>query len=421
MTEDTTTAPTKQRRKQGSRKAFTDKTIKTLGEGALSDPGCQGLYHVVRNGSRTWMFRYKRDGAPHWLTLGRTADVSLAEARDRANANRAAVRRGVDLTKATPVGAARAGTTLRHDINDLYEHRHRLWDASYAADWKAVFNHLGKLLDKPTPMVTSSDLYEALKVLWVEKHSTADRILSQLAMVLDRAVTLDEDGKRFGKNYRSPVLVARQRLPQIKIEETRRAAMPWQQVPAFFATVMAEPRVAAKVIAFTLLTGTPRLAEVLGARWGEIDGDLWHVPAERMKSGKARTIPLVPEAVALLDTLRPVACDPQAYIFPGQSGNSAPISDFTVRDMKNQLGATGYDIHGFRSSFGDWAINQGAAGEPMDLLAVERCHDHSIGKMRGTEMAERYRRDDMLGPRRSLLTRWVAFLHSAQADIALAA
>jgi integrase len=152
-----------------------------------------------------------------------------------------------------------------------------------------------------------------------------------------------------------------------------------------------------------LLTCCPRTSEVIRATWREIDGNRWHVPAEHMKSGVARTIPLSRAAMALLDSIRPVQTAPDALIFGSRRrGGSGRQTDDAMQTLIRDKMGLGYTVHGFRSSIMDWV----AEVHPQRLLEAERALDHQIG----SQVQRAYLRTDFLEQRRELAELWAAHL-----------
>jgi integrase len=141
-----------------------------------------------------------------------------------------------------------------------------------------------------------------------------------------------------------------------------------------------------------LLTCCPRTSEVIRATWSEIDGSRWNVPAEHMKFGVARTIPLSTAAVALLDSIKPFQTTPDALIFGSRRrGGSGRPTDDTMQNLLRQKIGLGYTVHGFRSSFMEWV----AEVHPQRPLEAERALDHQIG----SQVQRAYLRTDFLDQR----------------------
>jgi integrase len=176
-------------------------------------------------------------------------------------------------------------------------------------------------------------------------------------------------------------------------------ALPYAEVPALMARLRDLDTVPARALAFTILTAT-RSGEVLGARWGEIDLEtrVWSIPAERMKSKKTHRVPLSEVA---LDTL-PLKFDRQdsSFVFPGELVPGLYHS--AMWDVLRALGVNGITVHGFRSSFRDWAGNETNFSREICEAALA----HAVGN--ATEAA--YRRGDALAKRAELMQAWADFV-----------
>nr|WP_255476592.1 site-specific integrase [Geminicoccus flavidas] len=157
---------------------------------------------------------------------------------------------------------------------------------------------------------------------------------------------------------------------------------------------------AARALAFAILTAA-RSGEVRGMTWAELDlgAAVWTVPAYRMKAHKEHRVPLSKAALALLG--KPGA--PDELVFPGT--RNRPLSDMTLAAVLKRMGRTDLTVHGFRSSFRDWAGE--ASSHPREVIEAALAH-------RLKDKAEAaYARGDLLAKRRALLEDWVAFLRSA--------
>jgi integrase len=151
---------------------------------------------------------------------------------------------------------------------------------------------------------------------------------------------------------------------------------------------------------------------VIGATWPEIDGNVWHVAAERMKGGKPRDIPLSGAAMELLASIRPDT-DDTGFIFPGRLGKTVngvfvPFTGAIHKDamqilLREELGLDCH-VHGLRATFRSWVSVH--AQTVRDHDAAEIALDHVIGG----KVQRAYDRADMMVERRALADRWAAFL-----------
>jgi integrase len=187
-------------------------------------------------------------------------------------------------------------------------------------------------------------------------------------------------------------------LPQrAKVQKVRHhAALPYSQVAEFMAALRAEKALAAFALEFLILTAT-RTGEVLGARWNEIDlsGRVWTIPGDRMKAGKEHRVPLSEPALAVLKQF-----DTGEFVFPGAKPRK-PLSDRSLLAVLERMGRSDLTVHGFRSTFRDWAAER--TSFPREV--VEQALAHSLRD----KVEAAYRRGDLFEKRRLLMDAWAEF------------
>jgi integrase len=230
-----------------------------------------------------------------------------------------------------------------------------------------------------------------LAPIWTEKHETAKRLSQRIKTVLDVAKS---KGFRSGENPVTAIKDAKV-LPTVKTKPQHHDAMPWRDVPAFYAELNERSAIAAKALQFTILTAS-RTTEVLDMQWPEVDFDtrLWTVPAVRMKGGKVHRVPLTDEMLAILESLKAMASD---YVFEGQKRHR-PLSNMSMLMLLRRMGRDDFTVHGFRSSFRDWTSE--AANAPRELAEAALAHQV------GSDVERAYARSDLLERRRELMENW---------------
>jgi integrase len=237
-----------------------------------------------------------------------------------------------------------------------------------------------------------------LKPIWQSKPETANRLRGRIEMVLDAAKA---QGLRFGENPATwkgnlaHLLSKRQRVAR-----GHHAAMPYADVPAFMVDLRARDAVASRALEFTILCAA-RTGEVLGARWDEIDLDrgVWTVPANRMKAGREHRVPLSGRALEILREMHEGR--EGDYVFPGQNPGK-PLGPRALKiTVLRRMKVEGATVHGFRSSFRDWAGNE--TGYPRDLIETALAH------VIGDQAEQAYRRSDALEKRRALMESWAGY------------
>nr|WP_281496608.1 site-specific integrase [Pseudohalocynthiibacter sp. F2068] len=163
---------------------------------------------------------------------------------------------------------------------------------------------------------------------------------------------------------------------------------------------------AAKALMFTCLTGS-RTGEVLGAKWDEIDFDnaVWNVPAERMKTEALHRVPLTSAMVEILEPLQAMKSE---YVFEGQKRHR-PLSNMAMLMLLRRMKIEGVTVHGFRSTFRDWASE--VANAPREVAEI------SLSHQLGNNVERAYARSDLLERRRTLMERWAAYVTGEQGKV----
>jgi integrase len=258
-----------------------------------------------------------------------------------------------------------------------------------------AFPRIGRMLidsiDQPEVMM-------CLAPIWTEKHETAKGLAQRIKTVLDVARS---KGYRSGENPVTAINDA-QALPKVKAKVKHHKAMHWKDVPDFYADLKTRKAMAAKALMFTCLTGS-RTGEALGLRWEEIDFEerLWICPPERMKTGEEHRVPLTDEMLAIIEPLKAMKSD---YVFEGQKRHK-PLSNMSMLMLLRRMSVEGVTVHGFRSTFRDWASE--VANAPREV--AEKSLAHSVG----SDVERAYARSDLLEKRRALMRNWSQFVVSA--------
>jgi integrase len=393
--------------------------------GRHSDGG--GLYlSIDPNGRRRWVLLYRYGGKRKEMGLGpaptpdsRTDCVTLADARGKAEAARALLRSGTD-----PLEAKRKTDVPSFgEMCDRYIAAHEAaWkNPKHVRQWRQTLSMLRddagkltndgycvKLRDRRVDAINVDDVLKTLKPIWTSKPETASRLRGRIEAVLDAAKVA---GFRDGENpaqWRGHLALILP--PPTKLKRGHHSAMGYGDVPSFVQRLRLVRGTGAFALEYLILTAA-RSGEVRGARWREINmkAKTWTVPAERMKAGEPHTVPLTDRAIAILESvalLRREADGDDALIFPGTNG---ALSDMTLTAAMRRLGVGEYTVHGFRSSFRDWAGD--CTHFPREIC--EQALAHTIGNK--AEVA--YRRGTALERRRELMTAWGKYLEKKPANV----
>jgi integrase len=372
--------------------------------GMYADGGSLYL-RIAPGGSKQYIFRYIRDGHLHDMGIGPTHTLTLAEARERATDARKLLLDGIDplANKRTRLATLRAADakamTFQQCVDGFVRDNDAAWrNAKHRREWvtslvKYAYPILGSL---PVASVDTPLVLRVIKPIWGTIPDTASRVRGRIENVLGWATV---HHYRSGDNPARWQGLLEHALPTITKGE-HLAAMPYAEVPAFMAKLRQQTTVSAKLLEFVVLTAA-RLGEALGATWDEIDFEArtWTIPAGRMKAGKEHRVPLSDAALAVLQPLQ-VVQQPHAYVFPGAYAGRRVGLNMPLR-MLNKVTGNGATVHGFRSSFRDWAAER--TSFPREV--AEQALAHTIGN--AVEAA--YRRGDLFEKRRRLMDSWSEF------------
>jgi integrase len=416
----TPASPPQKKKRAAASGRLTALRVKTIKEpGRYGDGG--GLYLVVKpSGSRAWVLRLMIRGKRCDMGLGSASLVPLAEARDEAIGLRRIAHKGGDprverKRKRTTMPTFKDAATKAHA-----HHAERFRNDKHAEQWLAsldnhVFPQLG---DRNVDVITAADVHAVLAPIWNKKIETARRVMQRIKVVFDWAIGNGFRPEELG----NPVDGARRGLSKQKAQKTHQPAMPYVQVPAFVETLRAAEANETTKLAFEFLVLTAaRTSEVIGARWTEIDRETntWTIPASRIKAGREHRVPLSPRCVEILERAEALA-DGGPYVFPGRYPQQ-PLSSMAFLMLLRRLrptadgeGApdkrpTDVVVHGFRSSFRDWAAERTHAATAVCEAALA----HAVKNQ--TEAA--YFRSDLFEQRQSLMDTWAKFVTTAPAKV----
>jgi integrase len=381
----------------------------------LKEPGryldARGLYlQVISKSNRSWLLRYQRDGRERWMGLGSAFDFNLDEARERARKARQQLHDGVDpLTARRAEKAARAleaakSMTFKQCAEAYIAANRDAWkSARHGGQWSNtlrdyVYPHIGNL---PVAAVDTGLVLKCIEPIWKDRTETASRTRGRIESILDWATVRNyrsgENPARW-KGHLQHVLPARGKIAKPQ----HHPALPYADLPTFMTAVREREGSAARALEFCILTAA-RSGEVIGAKWDEVDLDkaTWTVPAGRMKASKEHKVPLSQRAVELLHGLP--SEDGNEFVFLGPRGDG--LSDMALMAVVRRMGYSNITVHGFRSTFMDWAHERTSSPKVVIDMALA----HTVGD----KVEAAYRRGDLLAKRKQLMETWAKFVTTA--------
>lgn len=387
----------------------------TAKPGRHADGG--GLYlQVGKSGAKSWLFMFKRDGRQREMGLGSLADVTLAQAREKAAEARRLRAEGKDpLDEKRASAASHGGDAPAVPTFGAFADAHvaeieaGFSNSKHRAQWRMTLGdaYCALIRCKRVDEVTTDDVLGILRPIWLAKAETASRVRGRIEAVLDAAKAT---GLRSGDNpaqwrgHLAKLLPRRQKLAR-----GHHKAAPYAAVPAIMERLAAVEGMGALALRLAVLTAA-RSGEVREATWSEIDleAKVWTVPAKRMKARREHRVPLSPPAMATLGAvapLRPADGGGSALVFPGtKKGSPLSVMAMTMVLRRLKVDAT---VHGFRSAFRDWAAEE--TDHPREVAEAALAH------VVGDAVERAYRRGDALEKRRLLMGDWAAFCEPARA------
>jgi integrase len=364
-------------------------------------------FRVAHGGSRGWIFRYTIGGRARDMGLGAYPQISLAAARRHAVKCRELLNKGSDpieqrrIVRAEQRVAAARSRTFDDCARDYIADHDAGWrNAKHRAQWASTLKtYVSPIFGRlPVSTIDETLVLRALKAIWYSKPETAARLRGRIESVLDWARV---NGYRTGENpARWKGHLQHSLPPRAKVQRvTHHPALPYGDVGTFITDLRQRTDAAAAPLQFVILTAV-RSGEALRATWNEFDfqAKAWTVPGERMKAGVAHRVPLSRPALAILESLHDGRIND--FVFPGsQPGRS--LSDMAMLMLLRRMGRDDLTVHGFRSTFRDWASEN--TGYPNHV--VEMALAHAI-----KDKAEAaYRRGDLFAKRRQLMDAWAEY------------
>ena len=355
-----------------------------------------GLWLYVKdNGAAQWVLRVTVHGRRREMGLGGYPALSLAEARKAANTWRPLAVQGTDPVKERHKqrrAARREDISLEILTADAFESRKaELKGDGKAGRWLSplTLHVLPKLGKVPVTDLDQRDIRDCLAPLWHDKADTARKALNRLSIVLNHAAALGLDvDLQITDKARALLGKSRHIVKNIP-------ALAWGEVPAFYGS-LSEPTLANLAMRLLILTGV-RTLPLRFLRLEEIEGDIWTIPAEKMKGKKDKTeafrVPLSGEALRVIDLVLPY--ERGGFLFPNV--NKGVMSDATLSRMMERRGLEARP-HGFRTSLRTWLAE--ATDAPHEVA------EHVLAHTVDSSVVRAYRRTDFIDQRRILLERW---------------
>lgn len=398
-----------------------------------SDGG--GLYlRVTKEGNKSWVFIYPRPGklrAQREMGLGSYPSVSLKEARRLADMARQDLRDGIDPIekkkekkekKEEEEEAAKQSAALEQAKAMTFDECAAAYIEANRAGWKndkhagqwetTLATYASPIIGKlPVADIDKGLVLKVLEPIWTVKAETASRLRGRIEAVLDWATAREHrsgNNPARWKGHLDKLLPKRSKVAAVQ----HHPALPYARIGAFMAELRKQAGMGALALEFAILTAA-RSGEVRGATWSEIDLEArrWIIPAKRMKVGKEHHVPLSDAALDLLKRLPGIA--ESELVFPAPRGGV--LSDMTLTAVLRRMqgddapiwtdtAGKAITVHGFRSTFRDWAAETTAY--PREVT------EHALAHQLRDKAEAAYQRGSLLDKRRRLMADWATYCNT---------
>lgn len=357
----------------------------------------KGLYLLVKkSGRKSWVYMWNKNHRRREMGLGGFPDVSLAVAREKAQAARELIAADKDpLQEKQKTVVKSFGEAADHLVETLKSD----WtNEKHLQQWIRTVTHYCKpIRNIPVRYIDTDDVLRVLKPIWTEKEETARRLRARIERILNYASARNwRDGENPArwKGHLKDILPKRDKLKRRNF-----AAMPYEKIPTFLVELEKEKGMASLALQMTIHTAV-RTNETLGATWREIDlkKRLWTIPAERMKGNVEHVVPLTEGVIKILEVAK--MFQNSDYVFPG-GRKGRPLSNMSMNMLIRRMGLKDVTVHGFRSSFRDWCGDN--TQYPREV--AEAALAHKVGN----KVEQAYRRRSALEKRSEMMLDWSAY------------
>lgn len=382
-------------------------------KGLYSDGG--GLYlRISSAGVKSWAFRYMLDGKSREMGLGAIHVIALAEARNKAADCRKLLLQKIDPIKSRKeeeniLRLAQAKTITFKQCAELYisSHKDGWRNKKHIQQWENTLKTYAYPFIENVS-VQDVDVVLVMKILepiWKAKPETASRLRGRIEAILDwanaREYRKGENPARW-RGHIQNLLPARSKIRKIK----HHPALNYEEINEFILELKKQNDLSAKALEFLILTAT-RTSEVTNAKWDEINLEkkVWVIPAHRIKAQREHKIPLSENALIILKEMKYIKSG--EYVFSGRNPIK-PMSNMAMLELLKRMKKTDITIHGFRSTFRDWAAEQTNFAREVAEMALA----HAVGD----KVEAAYRRGDLFDKRTKLMEAWEKYCYQLKTE-----
>ncbi len=362
---------------------------------------------VKPSGSKLWFFNYYR---PHSkkranMSFGSFPEVSLAQARAKRLDARELLANEIDpqehRDEQKRINGIAHANTLEHITSKWLDVKKGSISTGHAEDtWRSLELHIFPTLGNvPIHKINALKTIDTIQPIAAKGSlETVKRLCQRLNEIMVFAVNsgIIESNPLAGINkaFQNPII---KHLPTLKPDD----------LPLFMTTLSkASIKLTTRCLIEWQLHTMVRPSEAAGSRWEEIDltNQIWSIPAERMKSKKAHTVPLTHQAISLLELIKPISRNSE-FIFPSDRDPRKHTNSQTANTAIKRMGFDKQLVaHGLRS-IASTTLNE--EGFDPDIIEAALAH---TGK---NEVRNAYNRTDYLNRRKPVMAWWSDYIDKA--------
>ena len=391
---------------RGSNK-LTDREVRNKKKPGRYGDGLGLWLQVSTTGTKAWLFRYMLDGKARWMGLGAANIFTLAEARESRDKWSKVLKQGGDPIAvrdaeraASRVEAAKTSTFDECAAAYINAHRSGWKNDKHVSQWENTLKTYASPIfgDLPVTAIDTGMVMRVLEPIWKEKTETATRLRGRLESILGWATVRgyrQGDNPARWKDHLDHQLPARSKVAKVR----NHPALPYTEISTFINALRAQPGIAARALELAILTAA-RTGEAIGATWQEFDleAGVWTIQAERMKGKKEHRVPLPARAVEIAKEMLPLAVV-GGHVFPAPRGGA--LSNMAMLAVLKRMGRDDLTVHGFRSTFRDWAGETTAY--PREVI------EHALAHQLKDKAEAAYARGTLFAKRRKLMDDWAKY------------
>ena len=373
-------------------------------------PDGNGLYlSIYKPGRGKWSLRYSLNKKAREMGLGSFPEVTLLDARQHLLNNKQLLSRKID-----PIDEKKRAEVLRQqqskkfsDIANLYietKKKPEWTNPKSEQQWRNTINtYVSPILDsKPLNDINRDDIISVLQPIWRDKTETARKLQQRLFLIFAFAKIREwytHDNPASWKEHLSFILPDPYLIKKVK----HHASLKFTEVAKFYSELCKFEMLSAYAMRLLILTAT-RTKEVIEARFDEFDihKKMWTIPADKMKVRKKHKVPLSNEAVSIIELMRKK--HNHEYVFTNPATGRHISNGAMLIFLKKQFPNLKITVHGFRSSFRDWAEEIGQ----YQHNAIEFCLAHELPN----KVEKAYLRTDLIKQRTKIMNDWEKYLLS---------